>query len=69
MMSPMEISFRCFLSCKDTNSKANHNILQSFVVGDLDVSYLAKILILKQITTRLARMQQKDSMFPILQRY
>ena len=42
---------RCLLSCKDTNFKANHNafvLLNDFIYG---VCYLAKIRILKQITT------------------
>ena len=42
---------RCLLSCKDTNFKANHNM--SFAGQTLcnGVCYLAKIRILKQITT------------------
>ena len=43
--------YRCFLSCKDTNSKANHNYQAIVYLSATDVSYLAKILILKQITT------------------
>ena len=41
----------CLLSCKDTNFKANHNpedVRQDMLRG---VCYLAKIRILKQITT------------------
>ena len=42
---------RCFQYCKDTNFKANHN-KSAIAAHDVpDVSNIAKILILKQITT------------------
>ena len=43
--------WRCLLSCKDTNFKANHNDLDSWLWRSIGVCYLAKIRILKQITT------------------
>ena len=47
------IGMGCLLSCKDTNFKANHNSMcQECIPGD-GVCYLAKIRILKQITTRM----------------
>ena len=42
---------RCYCSCKDTNFKANHNIPYRGLLDLSDVIALAKILILKQITT------------------
>ena len=43
---------RCICLCKDTNFKANHNQMDGDL-AKLDVVYAyAKILILKQITTR-----------------
>ncbi len=42
----------CLLSCKDTNFKANHNLLARNDAAASGVCYLAKIRILKQITTR-----------------
>ena len=41
----------CLLSCKDTNFKANHNTKTIIDKDGLGVCYLAKIRILKQITT------------------
>ncbi len=41
----------CLLSCKDTNFKANHNTLLYSTLLCSGVCYLAKIRILKQITT------------------
>ena len=42
---------RCLLSCKDTNFKANHNHGVCVNLLGCGVCYLAKIRILKQITT------------------
>ena len=41
----------CFYQCKDTNFKANHNLLASTASKVLVVFTNAKILILKLITT------------------
>ena len=41
----------CFQWFKDTNSKANHNAIQSFKQKDIVVFNGSKILIRKQITT------------------
>ena len=41
----------CLLSCKDTNFKANHNRIDVAYLVAYGVCYLAKIRILKQITT------------------
>ena len=41
----------CLLSCKDTNFKANHNFFFNLYSDPIGVCYLAKIRILKQITT------------------
>ena len=60
---------RCFQYCKDTNFKANHNTLYNKNGTASDVSNIAKILILKQITTALPDLLFFDAMFPILQRY
>ncbi len=60
---------RCLLSCKDTNFKANHNIVCMPPQHGKGVCYLAKIRILKQITTIRATIQNKHRVFVILQRY
>ena len=60
---------RCLLSCKDMNFKANHNGIVSPLSWSLDVCYLAKIWILKQITTDYYRLSDWQEMFVILQRY
>ena len=41
----------CICQCKDTNFKANHNLISSFLLICLVVFANAKILILKLITT------------------
>ncbi len=43
----------CLLSCKDTNFKANHNSNSDDGFDVCGVCYLAKIRILKQITTEI----------------
>ncbi len=63
------MNLRCFQYCKDTNFKANHNMFYDYFAADLDVSNIAKILILKQITTEMTITHTGLEMFPILQRY
>ena len=46
---------RCLLLCKDRNFKANHNTFPRPATAVKDVCYSAKIGILKQITTLLAK--------------
>ena len=45
------IVYCCIYQCKDTNFKANHNIIFRFVRTLMVVFTNAKILILKLITT------------------
>ena len=59
----------CLLSCKDMNFKANHNILASVSFMIIIVCYLAKIWILKQITTWVMTIVYHLVLFVILQRY
>ena len=59
----------CLLSCKDTNFKANHNNKYVGNVGFGGVCYLAKIRILKQITTLNMEKMMVLMVFVILQRY
>ena len=60
---------RCLLSCKDTNFKANHNSYVTTNISLVGVCYLAKIRILKQITTFRAAHIRCPKVFVILQRY
>ena len=60
---------RCLLSCKDTNFKANHNMSYDKLKQLQGVCYLAKIRILKQITTCACCFIQASQVFVILQRY
>ncbi|EFZ36718.1 hypothetical protein HMPREF0663_11631 [Hoylesella oralis ATCC 33269] len=59
---------RCFRYCKDSNFKANHNTSRAIRFLRRDVSDIAKIVILKQITTDTPIYIEIPSMFPILQR-
>ena len=59
----------CLLSCKDMNFKANHNTFYSRDVYHEIVCYLAKIWILKQITTYSVSAIKDRVLFVILQRY
>ena len=59
----------CLLSCKDTNFKANHNLRRKQPRISRGVCYLAKIRILKQITTCHRSCHCKCKVFVILQRY
>ncbi len=53
MLNGLAYDVRCLLSCKDKNFKANHNTSDNYNHYSSDVCYLAKIRILKQITTEL----------------
>ena len=44
-------ALRCVLPCKGTNFQANHNVLWKTLLSSVDVFYLAKVQIFKQITT------------------
>ena len=59
----------CLLSCKDTNFKANHNKQAILDKRKKGVCYLAKIRILKQITTAQLSSETIGLVFVILQRY
>ena len=61
--------YRCLLSCKDTNFKANHNYQTTVKLLEYGVCYLAKIRILKQITTLYIIACKRYMVFVILQRY
>ena len=59
----------CFQWFKDTNLKANHNLV-GLVMGDVVVvSNGSKILIWKQITTRIMIYHSTFKLFPMVQRY
>ena len=60
---------RCLSSCKDTNFKANHNYCPMTTNSNCDVYPLAKIRILKQITTSVSVSLTELKMFILLQRY
>ena len=60
---------RCLCHCKDTNFKANHNVLAPSTTGAQVVYATAKILILKQITTLPPEMCDTPELFMPLQRY
>ena len=60
---------RCICLCKDTNFKANHNQMDGDL-AKLDVVYAyAKILILKQITTRKKSLTEIMELYMPMQRY
>ena len=59
----------CFQWFKDTNLKANHNELDFFVFAIEIVSNGSKILIWKQITTKILRPSNQLRLFPMVQRY
>ncbi len=69
LVSPLSCLYGCLLSCKDTNFKANHNSALAFENERQGVCYLAKIRILKQITTRTWNAHHNAVVFVILQRY
>ena len=60
---------RCFQWFKDTNLKANHNLLVSHLVKHGVVSNGSKILIWKQITTGKVQNECIYLLFPMVQRY
>ena len=47
----LDIILSCFQWFKDTNLKANHNVLEEMETAEVVVSNGSKILIWKQITT------------------
>ena len=54
-------AFSCICLCKDTNFKANHNVIKLiFNISQVVYAY-AKILILKQITTLCLKMRNCQS--------
>ena len=65
----LSLRLGCLLSCKDTNFKANHNSAIDVKTSCHGVCYLAKIRILKQITTLPSMWKQVVMVFVILQRY
>ena len=60
---------RCFQWFKDTNLKANHNLIFMLKAPFLVVSNGSKILIWKQITTVYAVQNLDRKLFPMVQRY
>ena len=63
------VSGWCFLWCKGTNLKANHNVGGSKRYAPIDVSCGAKVLIWKQITTAARSVPGGSLMFLVVQRY
>ena len=59
----------CFQWFKDTNLKANHNIIAFVMCVGAAVSNGSKILIWKQITTSVSKRTRSISLFPMVQRY
>ena len=59
----------CFQWIKDTNLKANHNMLSLKWLNFLAVSNGSKILIWKQITTHYEKGTGSNQLFPMDQRY
>ena len=59
----------CICLCKDTNFKANHNGNINIVRRKKVVYAYAKILILKQITTRKGFSEKYFSLYMPMQRY
>ena len=53
-------SISCICLCKDTNFKANHNDLLLLCFKKRVVYAYAKILILKQITTKTIRYRRRE---------
>ena len=59
----------CICLCKDTNFKANHN-QEEVINGNYGVVYAyAKILILKQITTKKKSLTEIMELYMPMQRY
>ena len=59
----------CICLCKDTNFKANHNIVNQYSNITTVVYAYAKILILKQITTRAIAKLVLLALYMPMQRY
>ena len=59
----------CICLCKDTNFKANHNPLIIILYKILVVYAYAKILILKQITTKHFCEKYNSTLYMPMQRY
>ena len=59
----------CICLCKDTNFKANHNIFEAFFHRCHVVYAYAKILILKQITTKALGICVIGGLYMPMQRY
>ena len=59
----------CICLCKDTNFKANHNSDLAYWQAALVVYAYAKILILKQITTKTAEGAITVRLYMPMQRY
>ena len=51
VFAPSALPARCVLPCKGTNFQANHNFGTLWLSETIDVFYLAKVQIFKQITT------------------
>ena len=60
---------RCICLCKDTNFKANHNFPRVMQSNGIVVYAYAKILILKQITTRTRNVTITHTLYMPMQRY
>ena len=59
----------CFQWFKDTNLKANHNVMNIINISLSVVSNGSKILIWKQITTASVDWSRAAELFPMVQRY
>ena len=59
----------CICLCKDTNFKANHNLHRRISYCIIVVYAYAKILILKQITTKYSKMKYNQQLYMPMQRY
>ena len=59
----------CIWLCKDTNLKANHNSIEQSMHDIYGVYDFAKILIWKQITTELTKIECLYMVYMTLQRY
>ena len=65
----MRLEHCCICLCKDTNFKANHNDNASGKSFGFVVYAYAKILILKQITTKIVVASGKPVLYMPMQRY
>ena len=67
--STVTFRYGCFQWFKDTNLKANHNIIVYYAYRLIVVSNGSKILIWKQITTVEFILYYHTGLFPMVQRY